>query len=221
MITSLLSELKLFNFNLTALSAYLLWLLMVILSILTFWTCKMDLWLDAQCFWSYKTDHIALKCLGNGLGNMTSALFSSSYKSQKRHSLWLKYLSIETNNALVDSGCSQLLINGSVCCPWSRQERNMIMSAKILQSQRFGSINLCMGIGELIKVIVLIVDKELLGFNMHLGMDIIKKLDRVHITESGKVHFSNIPICAAIRIEKSNFSAELKKKMKKWTALWK
>lgn len=71
-----------------------------------------------------------------------------------------------------------------------------------------------MGSGELIKVNVLIVDKELLGFNMHLAMDIIKKLDRVHISESGKICFS-IPICAAIRIEKPNFSAEPKKKMKK------
>lgn len=87
------------------------------------------------------------------------------------------------------------------------------MSAKLLQGQRFGSINLCMGSGELMKVSVLIVDKELLGFNVHLGMDIIKKLDRVHITESGKVRFSNILVC--VELKNPTLVLSSRKKMKK------
>lgn len=57
------------------------------------------------------------------------------------------------------------------------------------------------------KVEVLVIESKLFGFDLLLGMDVIKKLGRVCINELGEVRFSNPPICAAININEPDFSA--------------
>lgn len=68
---------------------------------------------------------------------------------------------------------------------------------------------------------ILIVDSELLGFNLLLGMDIIKMLGWVHMTELNKFCFSNAPICAAIKIDESDFSMQVNQNTNMLTILWK
>lgn len=68
---------------------------------------------------------------------------------------------------------------------------------------------------------ILIVDSELLGFNLLLGMDIIKMLGLVHMTELSKFCFSNAPVCASIRIDESDFSMQVNQNTNILAILWK
>lgn len=70
-------------------------------------------------------------------------------------------------------------------------------------------------------VSVLVIDSTLLGFDLLHGMDIIKNLGRICIKELGEFQFSNLPICAALRIDEPDFSAKFNQSTKAWTALWK
>ena len=52
-----------------------------------------------------------------------------------------------------------------------------------------------------------------MGFDLLLGIDVIKELGRVYLTESGKARFGGLNRCAAISIDdRSN---------KEWTVSWK
>ena len=68
---------------------------------------------------------------------------------------------------------------------------------------------------------VLFVDGRLLGFDLLLGIDMIKELEGMHLTESGEVRFGNLNKCAAISIDKPDFSVTFNQNTKAWTALWK
>ena len=61
-----------------------------------------------------------------------------------------------------------------------------------------------------------------MDFNLLLGIDTIRELSGVHITRSGEVHFlkGDIPQCAAISIDKLDFSAKFDLH-KVWTTSWK
>ena len=79
--------------------------------------------------------------------------------------------------ALVDSGCSRSLVTGSVCDPWSRQASDVLtVDGEILRSNGVGTITLAVDNVSPVKVDVLVVDSPLLGFDMLIGMDIIKTL---------------------------------------------
>lgn len=75
---------------------------------------------------------------------------------------------------------------------------------KALRSQ--GVRNIKLTINNAITVGVLAVDSTLLGFDLILGMDIIKGLGRVRITKLGYVKFTSPPICAALRINRPYIS---------------
>lgn len=82
-------------------------------------------------------------------------------------------------------------LNCLACCLESRQQVDMLTAnRKILQNWEH---EISVGNDEIIKVNILIVDSKLLVFDLLLGMDIIKKLGRVHITKLGKVCFCNAP----------------------------
>ena len=52
----------------------------------------------------------------------------------------------------------------------------------------------------------LVVDKQLLGFDILLGINAIKELSGVYLTESGEAHFGGLNRCAAISINEPDFS---------------
>ena len=52
-----------------------------------------------------------------------------------------------------------------------------------------------------LKTKVLVVNSKPLGFNLLLGIDIIKKLGGVHIDEGGKVHFAAAALALSMTIE--------------------
>ena len=62
---------------------------------------------------------------------------------------------------------------------------------------------------------VLILHQTLLGLELLLGVDVIVKLEGVHISGSGEVSFAaeNVPHRASIAINKPDFSANFDQRM--------
>ena len=126
--------------------------------------------------------------------------------------------------ALVDSACSLSLVTGSVCTPRSRQASDvMTVDGKTLRGNGIGTVTLAEDNVSPVKADVLVVDSSLLGFDMLIGMDIIKIFDRVCINHSGDAIFSRTEPCAcvAIRIVEPDFSTEFNEQTRAWTAPWK
>ena len=67
----------------------------------------------------------------------------------------------------------------------------------------------------------LVIDKQLLGFNLLLGINVIKELGGVYLTESGKAHFGCLNRCVAISINEPDFGVTYDHSSKEWTASWK
>ena len=90
--------------------------------------------------------------------------------------------------ALVDSGCSLSVVSGMLCRPevW---KSTAILTASLL-SHGVGSITLTVTNRNPLKTNVLVVNSKPLGFDLLLGMDVIKKLGGVHIDEGGKAHYA-------------------------------
>ena len=61
-----------------------------------------------------------------------------------------------------------------------------------------------------INIEVLVIDKELLGFDLLFGLDVIKQLGGMTMTSTSEVKFPQLdePICAAITINEPDFQAE-------------
>ena len=117
--------------------------------------------------------------------------------------------------ALLDTGCSWSLITRELCHSWEKKADVFTIGEGALR---------CCGVGrvQLDNVEVLVADRKLLGFDLLLGFD-IKKLRVVYMTREGTVSFSqiDIPVCAAITIDKLDFHAEFDQNKKIWVVSWK
>ena len=60
-----------------------------------------------------------------------------------------------------------------------------------------------------------------MGFDLLLGIDAIKQLGGVYLTESGEVRFGGLNKCAAISIDEPDYSVTYDRSNKEWTASWK
>lgn len=65
--------------------------------------------------------------------------------------------------------------------------------------------------------------EKTLGFDLLIGMNVIKELWEVGITPSYAVEFFDrkLSLCAALTIEGPDFSVEFNQKKKAWMASWK
>ena len=70
-----------------------------------------------------------------------------------------------------------------------------------------------------VNIEALVVDKQLLGFDLLLEIDVIKELGGVYLTESGKADFGGLNRFAAISIDELDFSVTYDCSNKEWTAL--
>ena len=70
---------------------------------------------------------------------------------------------------------------------------------------------------------MLAINSKPLGFDLLLGMDVIKKLGGVYIDEGGKAHLAEAAhtFGATIELEKPDFCAEFDQRTKSWTVSWK
>ena len=126
--------------------------------------------------------------------------------------------------ALVDSGCSSSVVSGMLCRPevW-KSTAILTAGRKCLLSHCVGSITLTVTKRNPLKTNVLVVNSKPLGFDLLLGMDVIKKLGGVHIDEGGRAHFAEAAhtLGATIELEQPDFRAELDRRTKSWTVSWK
>ncbi len=98
-------------------------------------------------------------------------------------------------------------------------KRTTILTAgrKCLLSHGVGSITLTVTNRNPLKTNVLVVNSKPLGFNLLLGMDVIKKLGCVHINDGEKAHFAE----AEHTLGKTDFRTEFDQRTKSWTVSWK
>ena len=126
--------------------------------------------------------------------------------------------------ALVDSGCSSSVVSGMLCRPevW-KSTAILTASRKCLLSHGVGRITLTVTNRNPLKTNVLVVNSKPLGFDLLLGMDVIKKLGGVHIDEGGKAHFDEAAhtLGVTIELEQPDFLAEFDQRTKSWTVSWK
>ena len=69
----------------------------------------------------------------------------------------------------------------------------------------------------------LVVDRELLGYDLLLVLDGITQLGGMVMSGTGEVRFPphRVPICAAITLDEPDFHAEYDEGKQIWTASWK
>ena len=126
--------------------------------------------------------------------------------------------------ALVDSSCSSSVVSGMLCRPEVWKSTAILTASRMcLLSHGVGSITLTVTNRSPLKMNILVVYSKPLGFNLLLGMDVIKKLGGVHINEGGKAHVAEAAhtLGATIELEQSDFCAEFDQRTKSWTVSWK
>ena len=84
-------------------------------------------------------------------------------------------------------------------------------------------VHISVGDGPQVAVQALVVDGELLGYDLLLGMDSITQLGGITVNDTGNIRFSRREkrICAAITLDEADFHAEYDWDTNAWTALWK
>ena len=154
--------------------------------------------------------HVASRCPGK-LGKGREA---GTTLSQLKLEEVLPVMKVKVNGmdriALVDSGCSSSVVSGMLCRPevW-KSTAILTASRKCFLSHGVSSVILTVTNRNPLKTNVLVVNSKPLGFNLLLGMDVIKKLGGVHIDEGGKAHFAEAAhtLGATIELEQSDFRA--------------
>ena len=121
--------------------------------------------------------------------------------------------------ALLDIGCSRSLVTRALCHSWNKKKVDVFTVGEgALRCCGVGRVQLDVGSGCPIDVEVLVADRKLLGFDLLLGFDIIKKLGGVYMTRDEMVSFPQLdrPVCTAIAIDKPDFHAEFDQNKKIW-----
>ena len=125
-----------------------------------------------------------------------------------------------TPRALVDSGCSSSVVSGMLCRPevW-KSTAILTAGRKCLLSHVVGSITLTVINRNPLKTNMVVVNSKPLGFDLLLGMDVIKKLGGVHINKGGKTHFAEAAhtLGVTIELEQPGFRAEFDQCIISWT----
>ena len=114
--------------------------------------------------------------------------------------------------ALVDTGCMQSLALRQCCRKWKQKEAHVLtVGGSTLKSCGVGIVELSLGTMLPIAMKVLIVDRELLGFDLLLGLEAIKLLGGITLTSIGEVKFPQCekPPCAAITINEPDSCASV------------
>ena len=162
------------------------------------------------CYQCQQQGHVASTCLGKLGKGREAGTTLSPHKLEV-----LPVMKVKVNGmdqiALVDSGCSSSVVSGMLCQPevW-KSTAILTASRKCLLSHGVGSITLTVTNRNPLKTKVLVVNSKPLGFDLHLGMDVIKKLSGVHIDEGGKAHFAEVAhtLGTTIELEQPDFHAE-------------
>ena len=178
---------------------------------------------EIRCYQCQQQGHVASRCPGKlGKGREADTTLSPHKLEEV-----LPVMKVKVNGmdriALVDSGCSSSVVSGMLCRPevW-KSTAILTASRKCLLSHGVGSITLTVTNRNPLKTNVLVVNNKPLGFDLLLGMDVIKKLGGVHIDKRGKAHFAEAAhtLGATIELEQPDFRTEFEQHTKSWTVSW-
>ena len=175
------------------------------------------------CFRCSGLGHIVLQCQGNakGGGGISISLLPDQLNTRKLPSMKVRVDGQECT-ALIDSGCSQTLVSKAMCRFWKQKSAGVLTAdGRTLNCRGYGKIKVEVSQVPAVDIEALVVDKQLLGFDLLLGIDAIKELGGVYLTESGKACFGGLNRCAAISIDEPDFSVTYNRRNKKWTVSWK
>ena len=106
-----------------------------------------------------------------------------------------------------------------LCHSWKRKEVDVFtVGERTLRCSEVRLVQLDVNNRHPINIEILVVDEKLLGFDLLLGFDIIKKLGGICVTSDGTVSFPQFdqPLCAAITINKPDFHAEYDQNSRIW-----
>ena len=146
---------------------------------------------EIRCFRCSGSGHIALQYQGNAKrgGSISISLLPDQLNTRKLPSMKVCVDRHECT-VLIDSGCSQMLVSKAVCSFWERKSAGVLTAdGRTLNCQGYGKIKVEVGQDPVVDIEALVVDKQLLGFILLLGIDVIKELGGVYLTESGKARF--------------------------------
>ena len=105
----------------------------------------------------------------------------------------------------LDSGCSYTIVTARLCCTWSKRSIKITtINGKIQVCCGVGSEMICTDSGGSAKVNVLVMRKDILGFDLQFGYNIIKALGGVHIKQAGIVQFLKSLVCTALCADQPN-----------------
>ena len=130
----------------------------------------------------------------------------------------------EERVALVDCGCSKSIVTRQICQFYRKQETPILTAdGKSFVSCGMGSITLQIANKDPMQLEVLVVDNELLGFDLFLGMDIIKALGGVCIDDQGKANLVEVAsaLSTTMELEEPDFHAKFDRSSNSWTVSWK
>ena len=179
---------------------------------------------EIRCYQCQQQGHVASRCPGKLGKEREAGTPLSPHKLEEVLSVMKVKVNGMDRIALVDSGCSLSVVSGMLCRSevW-RSTAILTAGKKYLSSHGVGSITLTVTNRNPLKTNVLVVNSKPLGFNLLLGMDVIKKLGGVHIDEGGKVHFAEAAhtLGATIELEQPDFRAEFDQRTKSWAVSWK
>ena len=84
--------------------------------------------------------------------------------------------------ALIKSDCSQTLVRKAECRFWKWKSAGVLTpNGRTLNCQGYGKIKVEVGQVPAVDIEALVVDKELLGFDLLLGINAIKELGGVYL----------------------------------------
>ena len=125
---------------------------------------------------------------------------------------------------LVDTGCTQTLVHKACCNAWEKKKVPVLTDGGgSLVCCGESIVHISIGDGPPVAVQALVVDEELLGYDLLLGMDSIMQLGGITVNGTGNIRFSRREkcICAAITLDEADFHAEYDRDTNAWTVLWK
>lgn len=125
-------------------------------------------------------------------------------------------------SALLDSGCSHTIVSTRLCPSWTKRKIKVTTIGGETQTCcGAGTVKIYTDTGAATKINVLVTQGNLLGFDLLLGYDAIKVLGGVAIHQDGKVRFLEAPVCAALHIDRPDFTVDYDSRKRAWIASWK